>query len=222
VVRDGIDAPTDLVGTKISTPQLGNTQDVALRWWLEEQGYTSDLEGGGDVSILPQANADTLSTFISGEIDGAWVPEPWASRMILEGNGHVLVDEAELWDDGKFVTTHLIARTEFLEQHPNEVKAILEGLVTSIDFLQADAAAGKQAFNDHLAELTDKPLPQETLDAAWENLEFTVDPVAASLRESAAHAEAVGLLDPVDLNGIYSLDLLNGYLVDAGRSTVSS
>jgi NitT/TauT family transport system substrate-binding protein len=222
VARDGIEAPSDLAGTKISTPQLGNTQDVALRWWLEGQGFTTTLEGGGDVEILPQANAQILETFISGEIDGAWVPEPWATRMQLEGSGHVLVDEADLWENGQFVTTHLIVRAEFMEQHPNEVSAVLRGLVDAVDFLHGDAATAKQAFNDHLTELTNKPLPQETLDAAWENLEFTVDPIASSLRISAEHAEAVGLLDPVDLDGIYSLDLLNGYLVEAGRDEVSS
>lgn len=109
VVREGIDSPDDLRGTTLASPSLGNTQDVALRAWLKEQGLESDLAGGGEVSIRPQENADTLATFQEGSIDGAWVPEPWATRLVLEGNGKVLVDERDLWPDGRFVTTHLIA-----------------------------------------------------------------------------------------------------------------
>ena len=114
--------PTTWPARSWRRPSLGNTQDVALRAWLSDQGYATDLEGGGDVSIMPQANGDALQAFILGEIDGAWVPEPWATRMVEEGNGHVLVDEHDLWPDGEFVTTHLIVATSFLEEHPDVVK----------------------------------------------------------------------------------------------------
>ena len=107
----------------LATPQLGNTQDVALRAWLKEQGLTTDASGGGDVSILPQENADTLTAFKAGDIDGAWVPEPWATRLIQEGGGKVLVDERDLWPDGQYVTTHLIVRTKFLDEHPDVVQS---------------------------------------------------------------------------------------------------
>ena len=127
VVRDGIDAPEDLAGTVLASPQLANTQDVALRAWLKEEGYETDESGGGDVSIRPQANADTLAAFQAGDIDGAWEPEPWATRLVQEGGGHVLVDERDLWPDGAYVTTHLIVRTEFLNDHPDVVKQLLEG-----------------------------------------------------------------------------------------------
>ena len=89
----------------------------------QAQGLSANLEGGGDVAVLPQANAQTLETFRAGEIQGAWVPEPWATRLVLEGGGAVLVDERSLWPDGKFVTTHLVVRTQFLEQHPELVAA---------------------------------------------------------------------------------------------------
>ncbi len=48
--------------------------------------------------------------------------------------------------------------------------------------------------------------------AAWKNLHFTADPIASSLEGSAKHAEDVGLLEPVDLKGIYDLKLLNELL----------
>ena len=144
MVSPGITSPDQLAGKKLGTPQLGNTQDVALRAWLKEQGYTTDLEGGGDVSILPQANADILTAFGTGDLDGAWVPEPWATRMIEEGGGHVLVDERDLWPDGKFVTTHLMVATEFLDAHPDVVKHLLEGQVAANQFVNENAAEAQQ------------------------------------------------------------------------------
>ena len=121
IVRDGIETIEDLEGATIASPSLGNTQDVALRAWLAEQGYETDTAGGGDVTVRPQDNPDTLAALQSGDLDGAWVPEPWATRLVLEGGGNVFLDESELWPDGQFVTTHLISSTEFLDEHPDVV-----------------------------------------------------------------------------------------------------
>jgi NitT/TauT family transport system substrate-binding protein len=220
VVREGVDAPEDLEGLTLATPQLGNTQDVALRAWLKEQGYETDDAGGGDVSIQPQANGDALAAFIAGDIDGAWVPEPFATRFIQEGDAHVLVDERDLWPDGEYVTTHLIVRTAFLEDHPDVVKGIIAGLADAIDLIESDPEQAKTLTNDGIEAVTDKPLSQEVIDAAWENLVFTLDPIASSLAKSAADAEQVGLLDPVDLDGIYDLSLLNEILTERGEAEV--
>src|SRR3954467_127047 len=122
VVKPSINSPADLKGKKLASPQLGNTQDVSLRTYLGTQGLKTDPQGGGDVSILPQDNAQTLDTFRSGAIDGAWVPEPWVTRLVQEGGGKVLVDEKTLWPDGKFVTTNLLVSTKFLKAHPDVVK----------------------------------------------------------------------------------------------------
>ena len=147
IVRDDITSPDQLAGTVLATPQLGNTQDVALRAWLLEQGYETDLEGGGDVSITPQANADALNAFIAGDIDGAWVPEPWSTRMVEEGEGRVLVNEADLWPDGDFVTTHLIVATEFLEEHPDVVKSLVQGNLAAIDFTNENPEAAQETVD---------------------------------------------------------------------------
>jgi NitT/TauT family transport system substrate-binding protein len=222
VVRDGIDSPEDLAGTKLATPDLGNTQDVALRYWLGEEGYEIDESGGGDVEITPQENADTLTTFQDGTIDGAWVPEPWATRLIEEGGGHVLVDEADLWPDGQFVTTHLIVRTDYLEEHPANVQALVEGLLDAIDQANADDPTDAQTtVNDGIEEVTTNRLDDATIRGAWENLTFTPDPIASSLEESKDHAVDVGLLDDVDLDGIYDLTILNQVLADRGEEEVA-
>ena len=220
VVSPDITSPDQLAGKKLGSPQLGNTQDVALRAWLKEQGYATDLEGGGDVSILPQANADILTAFSTGDLDGAWVPEPWATRMIEEAGGHILVDERDLWPDGKFVTTHLMVTQEFLSAHPDVVKHLLEGQVAANEFVNESAAESQQIVATAIGELTGSELDPAILAAAWPNLEFTNDPIASSLVESAADAEDVGLLDPVDLDGIYDLSMLNEVLSAQGMEEI--
>lgn len=221
VVAEGIDAPDDLAGKKLATPSLGNTQDVALRAWLAGEGYETDQNGGGDVSILPQDNADTLASFVDGSIDGAWVPEPWATRLVLEGDGHVLLDEADLWPEGQFVTTHLIVRTEYLEENPANVKALLEGLLDAIDVANDDAEAAQATTNDGIEAVTNNRLEDETIAGAWENLEFTPDPIASSLQKSKDDAVEVGLLDDVELDGIYDLSILNSLLTERGDEEVA-
>lgn len=209
VVEPTITSAAQLRGKKIASPQLGNTQDVALRSWLADQGLKTDPQGGGDVTIVPQDNAQTLETFRTGAIDGAWVPEPWVSRLVIEGGGKVLVDEKSLWPGGKFVTTHLVVATTFLKQHPDAVKRLLEGQVEANAFVNDHPEEAQQLVNAGIEKLTGKKLADATIQAAWRNLTFTNDPVESSLRTSAAHAEAVGLLDAVDLDGIYDLRLLH-------------
>jgi NitT/TauT family transport system substrate-binding protein len=222
VVREGIDSPQDLVGKTLATPQLGNTQDVALRYWLQEQGYETTEEGGGDVSITPMANGETLGAFASGAIDGGWLPEPWATRLVDEGGAHVLVDETELWPDGQFVTTQLIVSKPFLEENPALVEALIAGELEAIELIESDPQEAQTIVNQAIKDLTGDAMEPALLSAAWENVVFTVDPVADSLVEGAAHAEAVGLLDPVELDGLYDLDLLNTLLADAGKEQVSA
>ncbi|MEY2469579.1 MAG: sulfonate transport system substrate-binding protein, partial [Actinomycetota bacterium] len=209
-------------GKKIATPQLGNTQDVALRSWLKSKGFATDTSGGGDVKIVPQENAQTLATFQAGDIQGAWVPEPWVTRLVQEGGAHVLVNEQDLWDGGDFVTTHLIVRTAFLKEHPDAVRRLLAGHVAANDFVNANPAEAQTIANDAIGKITGKKLAEGVVTSAWKNLRFTNDPIAASLKESAAHAEEVGLLKPVDLKGIYDLKLLNEVLKKAGEDTVKA
>lgn len=224
VVGDGIDGPGDLADRSIASPQLGNTQDVALRAWLAENGLATTPEGGGDVEIVPQSNGDTLDQFVAGDIDGAWVPEPWATRMVEEGGGHVLVDERDLWPEtgGEYVTTHVVVRTDYLEDHPDVVRDLLHGVVDATAFLDDRPGDAQRAVAEEILAVTDQELAPEVLASSWENLTFTVDPIAASLQASADDAVSLGLLDDVDLRspGIYDLTLLNEVLAGAGGDAV--
>jgi len=212
VVRDDITRPEQLRGERVATPQTGGTQDVALRTWLAEQGFRVQPDGGGDVVIRAQENAATLTEFQAGRIAGAWVPEPWASRLVLEGGGRVLVDEKDLWPDGRFVSTHLVVRTDFLREHPQSVAALLRGQVQAVTEIDADPERAKAVVNEELARLNGKALTPETLDRAFTQIELTHDPLAGSLRRSARNAVVAGLVDEADLTGIYDLGLLREVL----------
>jgi len=220
VVRPDITSPSQLRGKKIADPQLGGTQDVALRWYLKSQGFKTDTLGGGDVSVLPQDNALTLNGFKQRQIDGAWLPEPWASRLVVEGGGRVLVDESDLWPDGKFVTTDLIVATQFLHDHPKRIKALLEGLYATVQFLSANAAQAQSIANAAVASITGKKLADGVVAAAWPHMAFTLDPLAATLQTSADHAHSLGLLRDANLNGLYDMALLNEVLAEHNEPAV--
>jgi NitT/TauT family transport system substrate-binding protein len=221
VVKPTITTAADLKGKKIATPQLGNTQDVALRAWLKQNGLNADQQGGGDVSILPQDNATALQAFAQGSIDGAWVPQPNLARMQIESKGKLLVDEKTLWPNGQFVTTHLIVSQTFLKKYPATVKKLLQGHLKALDYIKTDNAGAQAAANAQIAALSGKPLKEEILAASFKDLTFTPDPIASSLFTSAQHAQDVGLLKPVDLKGIYDLGPLNELLKAAGQPEVS-
>jgi len=223
VVKPQITSVDQLAGTTLATPSLGNTQDVALRAWLKDNGLDTTPEGGGEVAILPQSTSTALESFISGAIDGAWVPEPWATRLVEEGGGTVLVDERDLWPDtdGEYVTTHVIVRTDFLDDHPDLVKAVLIGLADAIDAIAANPAKAQADVVAQITEITGSAPDEVTIATSFSHLTFTLDPIAASLQKSADDAIAVGLLEPVDLDGIYDLTLLNDVLSGRGKPTVS-
>ncbi|MCU1376024.1 MAG: hypothetical protein JWO68_3310 [Actinomycetia bacterium] len=224
VVRDDINDVDGLIGKKVATPQLGNTQDVAARYYFKTQGIKTDTSGGGQISIVPQDNAQTLNAFKTRSIAGAWVPEPWASRIVLETNkqAHVILDERQLWPKRQFVTTHLVVSAKFLKDHPDVVKQLLQGQIKANDYIRTNPAESKVAVDAGITRLTGAGISAKLLDAVWKNLDFTNDPIASTLQPNAQHAQAVGLLKDVDLKGIYDLRILNSLLKAAGKPQVSS
>jgi sulfonate transport system substrate-binding protein len=222
VVKPGITSAAQLKGKSIATPSLGNTQDVAARYWLKQQGLNTTPTGGGDVSIKPiKPNSAAVLEFKSGQIDGGWEPEPYATEMVLDG-GRRLVNEASLWPGGKFVTTNLVVIQSFLNAHPGAVNGLLKGQIQANDYISASPAAAAQAANSELNSLAGKAMPASVLTQSLKYLHFSNDPIASSLAADAKHAQTVGLLQPVNLNGIYDLAPLNTLLKAAGEPQVSS
>ena len=222
VVKNGITGAAQLKGKSLATPSLGNTQDVAARYWLKQHGLTTTPTGGGDVSIKPiKPNSAAVLEFASHQIDGGWEPEPYATEMVL-GGGTRLVNEASLWPGGKFVTTNLVVTQSFLKAHPSAVNGLLKGQIQANSYINSDGAAAASAANAELTKLLGKGLKPNVLSAALKYIRFTNDPIASSLTTDAQHAVAVGLLTPVkNLSGIYDLGPLNALLKAGGQPQVS-
>lgn len=217
---DKIKSLEDVKGKRIATPQLGNTQDVAFLNWAADQGWKIDPQSGqGDVTVVRSDNKVTPDAFKAGSVDGAWVPEPTASKLVAEG-GKVLLDESALWPDKKFVITNIIVRQDFLKEHPKVVEAVLKGSVETNKWINANPDAAKAAANKQLAADSGKALPAEVLDPAWKSIRFTDDPLASTLSTEAEHAVKAGLLEKPDLKGIYDLAPLNKVLKAEGEPAV--
>ncbi|GGZ99938.1 aliphatic sulfonate ABC transporter substrate-binding protein [Streptomyces echinoruber] len=211
----------DVKGKKIATPQLGNTQDVAFLDWIARQGWKVGAQSGkGDVSVVRTDNKVTPDAYKSGSIDGAWVPEPTASKLVAEG-AKVLLDEADLWPGKKFVITNVVVSQKFLTEHPKVVEAVLRASVETNKWINAHPDAAKAAANRQLEADSGKTLPADVLDPAWKSIRITDDPLASTLDTEAEHAVKAGLLKQPKLDGIYDLTLLNKILKAEGEPAVS-
>ncbi len=223
IVRNdsGIEKPEDFHRKKIASPQLGNTQDVALRAWLKAHGMRS-VDKGGDVQVVPLANPDQLTLFLKKELDAAWAPEPWATRLIREGNGRRFLDERTLWPNGQFITAHLIVRTKFLQAHPDLVRHWLAAHVELTDWINGHLPEAKKLLNLQIQRETGKELAPAVLDEAFGRLQVTYDPLRNSLLQSAQSAFDAGFLgrQMPDLSGMYDLAPLNAVLAEKKKKGI--
>ncbi|MGM9473719.1 ABC transporter substrate-binding protein [Pseudarthrobacter sp. YS3] len=224
VVKPEINSAADLRGKTLASPQLGGTQDVALRAWLGSQGYKTNVDGSGDVAINPTENAQTLKLFQDGKLDGAWLPEPWASRLVLQAGAKVLVDEKDLWDGsasgkpGEFPTTILIVNKNFAAAHPETVKALLKGHAESVAWLNDTPAAEKQAvINAALQDAAGAALAADVLDRSLQNIVFTVDPLAGTYPKLLKDGVEAGTTKQADITGLFDLRALNE-VIAAGKT----
>jgi NitT/TauT family transport system substrate-binding protein len=213
----------DLAGKTLATPQLGGTQDVALRYYLQKNGL-KPTDKGGTVQILPTQPADIFTLFREGKIDGAWMAEPWVSRLLVEGNGKVLIDERDQWPDRRFATTVVVARRAFLEAHPDLVKAILQAHVDAVQFIAEQPDDAKKIVNAEIERITSKGLPPAVIDSAFRNTDITTDPLPKTIEASADYAFALGFLGTTkpDLTQLYALEPLQQVLAEPRAGKVAA
>ena len=215
VVKPSITSAAGLKGKIVDTPSLGNTQDVAIRYYLKQNGLATTTTGGGDVTIKPtNPNSDAVLQFQSGQIAGASEPSPYDVEMVKDG-GKVLFSEPG-------VTTLLVVTQSFLKAHPAIVSDLLKGQIEANDYIAKDPAAAQTAANAELTALVGKGIKASTLPAAFKEITFTDDPDASSLTTDAQQAKAVGLLTSTNLSGIFDLGPLNQLLQAAGEPQVNS
>lgn len=219
VVRPDITSPGQLRGTTIATPQLGNTQDIALKVWLQEQG----LVVGTDVQIANLENPRTLDAFREGSVQAAWLPEPWSSRLVLDAGASVLLDERELWDGGHFPTTVLLVSTAFVQSYPDTVRALLRGQLAATRLATDEPERARTIVNDGIEELTGNRLADPVVERAFSGITLSADPLAATFPQLAQDSVDAGIVDElVDLTGFVDVGPLNAELEAAGQPTVDA
>src|SRR4026209_1437697 len=211
IVRNdsGIQSTKDFAGKKFASPQIGNTQDVALRKYLLDNGFKTK-DKGGNVEVLPIKNPDILTLFLKKDIDGAWVPEPWGERLIKDANGKLFLDERDLWPDGKFVTGLILVRTDYLKQNPDVIENLLKANIEETQWINDNKQEAIKTFNTELKKLTGQTIAEDVLQQSLTRLEFTYDPIQQSLYKSADHAFKLGFLGDTqpDLSNIFDLNIL--------------
>lgn len=197
VVSEDITSIDELAGTNLATPQFGGTQDVALRYFLKDQGLETE------VTVTPSSNGTVPQLFARGAIDGAWSPEPYASQLVLEYGAHRLIDEATLWPEGKFPTTVLAVSRTFLEQHPQTVQRLVDANSQAITWLNtASKEEQVQAVQAGLEQANGTTLDEAVLRAALNQVNFDPVPLTSTFGELVTHAVDVGIGSPGDVSGL--------------------
>ncbi len=215
VIRNdsGIETVHDFADKKFASPQLGNTQDVALRSYLLKNGYKTS-ENGGNVTILPAKTSDIVTMMSKKDIDGAWVPEPWGAILVKQTNGKIFLDERDLWPNGKFTTALIVARTDYLQSHPNVIQKLLEAHVKETIWINNNKDEAINDFNAQLQKLTGTTIQNDVISNAFSRMDITYDPVKSSVITSADDAFDLGFLGDKkpDLSNIFDLSILNKVL----------
>ena len=203
-----INSAADFAGKKIAAPQIGNTQDVSLRHYLSENGLKT-AEKGGSVVVYNIPNPDTYTLFVKGEIDGAWVVEPWATILETELDGKRLFHEEELWNDNQFASVLLIANSDYVEKNPEIISNFVSSHHETVTWINENPTETRIVFNNFLDSYLGQSLSDDVVDIALSNLEITSDPISDSVFLFAEKADALGYLgrNGYDLSGIfYNID----------------
>ena len=223
VVRSdaGISDVKALAGKRVGVPQTGGTQDISLRHALQ-QAHLASTDKGGTVNVLPNAPADTLTLFVKKDLEAAWVPEPWVSRLVKEGGGKILNDERDLWPNKQFATTVVIVRKRFMEEHPDIVQKFLAAHVEAVDFIKTHPDEAAKVIGDRIKTLTGKALPADILAQALSRTDLTYDPLKETVLTFADWSKALGYSkeDRSGLAELFDLKPLNTALSASGKPSV--
>jgi len=202
--NSGLESIENYSGKRVAAPQISNTQDVSLRHYLAQNGLTP-AEKGGDVFVLNIANPDIYTLFAKGDIDGAWVPEPWATMLVEELDGIRLFDENEIWPENKFSSVLLIGRSDYIEKNPEIVKKWIDANAKTVQWINDNPDDSKKLYNQFMKGHLGKTLPEKIVQNSFSNIVITSKPVENSIHIFAERADGLGYLgrDGYSLDGIF-------------------
>ena len=211
VARNDLNIKTlkDLQGKKIAVPSFGNTQDIMLRIMLANAGL-KDTSNGGSIEIIPVKNPEVKTLFDQHQIDAAFVPEPWGSQLVKDANAKIVFDTYHTWRNGDYPTTVIIARKEFIQEHPKIVSAFLRNHVDLTEYYSIKTEELQNIINKEIKASTGSKLAEDVLKNSSHNIQLTYDPQRAALDELAkAMYEGKFIDEQVDIKGLLNMDILN-------------
>ena len=200
----GLDSIENFQGKRIASPQISNTQDVSLRHYLSTHGL-EPVEKGGTVFVINISNPDIYTLFAKGDIDGAWVPEPWATILVEELDGVRLFNESQIWPEKKFSSVLLIGRTNFIEQNPETVEKWILSNQKTAEWINSNPDKTKMIYNEFMQDYMGKTFSKKIVDESFSNLEITSDPIKNSVLTFAERADSLGYLgrSGYNLDGLF-------------------
>ena len=206
----GLDSIENFDGKRIASPEISNSQDVSLRYYLALNDL-KPVDKGGTVFVLNISNPDIYTLFAKGEIDGAWIPEPWATMLVEELNGVRLFNEEKLWPNEEFASVLLIARTNYLENNPEVIRNWIKSHEETVSWINSNPDESKAIFSNFLKKYMGKSLPLKIIDESFSNLEITSNPLKNSVLTFAERADSLGYLGRTgyNLDGIFYQSDLN-------------
>lgn len=188
VQGDGrIKTPADFRARIVATPQMGNTQDVAARVWLKQQGFNV-TQIGGEVSVVPSSNPDILNLFNQKKIDAAWTVEPWVTRLEREGGGQIFLEETHA------ITTVLASSVKFLKEQPELAKKFVAAHDELTKWINEHPDEARELVRAELKVLSKREFPAATAEKAWSRLKFTSDISRDQLEKLVTETQSVGFL----------------------------
>lgn len=216
-----INSVKDLAGKKVAVPQLGATQDLSLRFLLNENGL-KDKSKGGNVEIVAADNPDIITLISNGHIDAALVPEPWGSRIQKETGAKLVLDNNQIWKNGNYPTAVVVARKEFIKDHPDIVEKFLKTHVELTSFINTDTDKAKNEINTEFKTLTKKSLDKDVLDSSFNRLKVTYNPEKSVIKDMIDLSVQAGFIKskPDDSN-LFDLNILNKVLKSNGDKTIN-
>lgn len=199
----------DLSGKKIAIPQIGNTQDIILRYIIKKAGLKPSYKGG-TVDIIHSDNSYIKTLLDNQNIDGALVPEPWGTRLVQESGARILLDSKELYENGNYPTTVIIVRKEFYEKNKDVVEKFLKTHIDITKLIQSNKENAKKIINNEIKNITGKALKDKVINVAFDKVIFTYNPqIEVTKFFLDLQIEAGFIRTKPDISGLFNLNILN-------------
>ncbi len=183
----GITKPIDFKGKKIGTPQLGNTQDVACRAWLIENGIPVTLTSG-QAQVIATSNPEQLSLFRQGNLDAVWTVEPWVTRLEQEAGAKIFLEQKEA------VTTVVVTCNRMLKKYPDIVKKFVKAHEELTDWINKNPQEAQKLVKMELEALMGGKISEKLIADSWGRITFTSKVNKVELQKFVDYAYQCGFL----------------------------